>query len=135
MYVCKHMCTSIMGLGALTPSSVLYHATCNVSSGILPDTLHLLYLAVVPDVLVALLCDLSDGAARRDNELESLWTSYKAWCDSQGRVSTPASQTCTRRLILNYIGVLFIICGVLPYNGFYRVQVLFLPLVILGVGY
>ena len=45
--------------------------------------MHLVHLAIIPDMLVSLLLDLSDGP-RRDETLADLWESYKDWCDSQG---------------------------------------------------
>ena len=50
---------------------------------IYPDVMHLVHLAVMPDVIVSCLCDLSDGASR-EHDLANLWQSYKAWCDEQG---------------------------------------------------
>ncbi|CAE7654600.1 unnamed protein product [Symbiodinium microadriaticum] len=46
--------------------------------------MHLVHLAVVPDVLCSLLLDLSDGAARREDELNNLYNSYHSWCEEAG---------------------------------------------------
>ena len=48
--------------------------------------MHLVHLAVVPDVLCSLLLDLSDGAARREDELNNLYNSYHSWCEEAGCV-------------------------------------------------
>ncbi|CAE7029879.1 unnamed protein product [Symbiodinium sp. CCMP2592] len=56
-----------------------------------PDTMHLLYLAVVPDVLGSILCDLTDGnPAQREAELDNLWESYRSWCEESGVVDRAA---------------------------------------------
>ena len=47
--------------------------------------MHLLHLAMYPDILGSMLCDLSDGpASRRESELSSLWDSYRSWCEDAG---------------------------------------------------
>ena len=43
--------------------------------------MHLLHLAIVPDVLGSLLCDLSDLAPKREAELQALYESYRTWCE------------------------------------------------------
>ena len=43
-----------------------------------PDVMHLVHLAIIPDVLCSLLLDLSD-TGRRDDELGALWSSYHSW--------------------------------------------------------
>ena len=55
------------------------------NQGILPDTMHLLYLAIVPDVLTSLLSDLTDGT-RREDALSALWENYRSWCEDQGHL-------------------------------------------------
>ncbi|CAE7834919.1 unnamed protein product [Symbiodinium sp. CCMP2592] len=46
--------------------------------------MHLLHLAIVPDVLGSLLCDLSDLAPKREAELQALYESYRSWCEETG---------------------------------------------------
>ena len=45
--------------------------------------MHILHLAIFPDVLISLLCDLTDDVRSRDAELDILWNNYKVWCDGQ----------------------------------------------------
>ena len=45
--------------------------------------MHILHLAIFPDVLISLLCDLTDDVRSRDAELDILWSNYKVWCDGQ----------------------------------------------------
>ncbi|CAE7213208.1 unnamed protein product [Symbiodinium sp. CCMP2592] len=49
-----------------------------------PDIMHLLHLAIVPDVLGSLLCDLSDLAPKREAALQALYESYRSWCEETG---------------------------------------------------
>ena len=51
--------------------------------GIWPDTMHLLHLAIIPDLLIGFLLDMSDCAPARDRQLALLFESYRAWCESQ----------------------------------------------------
>lgn len=46
--------------------------------------MHLLHLAIYPDVICGILCDLTDHTRTRDQELNRLWDNYKTWCDEQG---------------------------------------------------
>ena len=39
--------------------------------------MHILHLAIFPDVLISLLCDLTDDVRSRDAELDILWNNYK----------------------------------------------------------
>lgn len=49
--------------------------------------MHIMHLAVVPDVLGSLLCDLSDGnPSQRESELQALWDSYHSWCEDAGSI-------------------------------------------------
>ena len=52
-----------------------------------PGVMHLVHLAIIPDVLCSLLLDLSD-TGRRDEELGALWSSYHSWAESAGRTQS-----------------------------------------------
>ena len=54
--------------------------------------MHLLHLATYPDILVAVLCDLTDGP-QREADLAELWSSYKEWCDGQGMMGMKSLAT------------------------------------------
>ena len=45
--------------------------------------MHLLYLAIVPDVMISVLCDLTDYASSRDQALQDLFENYRSWCEEQ----------------------------------------------------
>ena len=45
--------------------------------------MHLLYLAIIPDVMISLLCDLTDYASNRDQALRELFENYRSWCEEQ----------------------------------------------------
>ena len=52
-----------------------------VHSGILPDYMHIVHLALAVDVLSSVLMDMVElGLAT----LKSLWENYKHWCDDGG---------------------------------------------------
>lgn len=57
-----------------------------VQRGILPDVMHLVHLAIGPDVLVSLLLDWTDGNTyvqgnTRDKRLEVLFENYRQYCE------------------------------------------------------
>ena len=49
--------------------------------GVFPDTMHIVYLAIVPDVLTSFLLD-NTPTRNRDAELLEYWNSYRSWCES-----------------------------------------------------
>ena len=68
---------------ARVPFSSINHGSS--TKEYMPDVMHLVHLAIVPDCLVSLLCDLTDEHGKhREQELQRLWHSYKGWCDEQG---------------------------------------------------
>ena len=68
--------------------------------------MHLLYLAVLPDVLLSMLLDLSDGTPHRDLELETLWGNYRSWCESQGS-SADLSKPCVINFAIRLVSKLY----------------------------
>ena len=60
--------------------------------------MHLLHLAVYPDVICSLLCDLTDGRTR-DQDLSRLWDNYKTWCDEQGAPDRAARKLFTAAIL------------------------------------
>ena len=58
------------------------YTVANITQGILPDSMHLIALALIPDIAVSLLCDLSDGP-QREQSLSELFEDYRAWSESQ----------------------------------------------------
>ena len=45
--------------------------------------MHLLHLAIFPDVILSMMLDLTD-AAHRDQALTDMWENYRGWCESLG---------------------------------------------------
>ena len=58
--------------------------------GILPDIMHICYLACTVDVITSCLLDWSDSASlffngsSREKRLTQLWENYRSWCEFQG---------------------------------------------------
>ena len=55
----------------------------HLNPGILPDIMHLSHLAIIPDIALSLLCDITDGP-HRDDKLDDLFENYRSFCESQG---------------------------------------------------
>ena len=55
----------------------------HLNPGILPDIMHLSHLAIIPDICLSLLCDITDGP-HRDDKLDDLFENYRSFCESQG---------------------------------------------------
>ena len=53
------------------------------NQGIYPDVMHVLHLAIYPDVISSFLLDNSDGKDR-DKKLTAYWDNYRDWAESQG---------------------------------------------------
>ena len=61
------------------------------ASGILPDYMHLVHLALGVDAISSVLLDIVDhpdglvAGTSRDGRLETLWWNYKEWADASRR--------------------------------------------------
>ncbi len=69
-----------------------------------PDIMHIVHLALIQDVCCSVLLDLSDTESMiqgrlRDNKLFTLWSDYRAWCESQS-VGSRASRRLFTTAIL-----------------------------------
>ncbi|CAE7568946.1 unnamed protein product [Symbiodinium natans] len=73
-----------------------------------------MHLAVIPDIIVAILCDLSDGP-RREADLQALHASYKSWCDEQGVPDRASRKLFTSGILRpgskEYVGISQKICN------------------------
>ena len=53
----------------------------------MPDIMHLSHLAIIPDIALSLLCDLSDGQ-HREQTLNDLFENDRSFCESQGKLGS-----------------------------------------------
>lgn len=64
-----------------------------ITSGIYPDYMHKVDLALAMDSMSSILLDLTDdgmnliAGASRDRRLNEVWFSYRDWCEQSGQLS------------------------------------------------
>ena len=84
-----------------------FSKVCRVSrcsSGLYPDVMHILHLAVIPDAVASVFLEYTDdesifSGSKRDDRLEELWQLYRSWCED-GQIAERAQRKLFSTAIL-----------------------------------